>query len=103
MIEDEALSREAGTVRLTHPAGLHARPAIQLTKLAKRFQAQVWVGVSADGPWTNAKSIARVLAMKTPSQTQLYFTAEGEDASHAIDALIRLVENDFAGVQDVGS
>jgi phosphocarrier protein len=102
MNEGEALAREAKSVWLAHPAGLHARPAIQLTKLAKRFQSHVWVGVSAEGPWTNAKSIARVLAMKTPSQTELYFSAEGEDAINAVDALVELVESDFTSVPDNG-
>jgi len=102
MNEDEALSREARSVWLAHPEGLHARPAIQLTKLAKQFQAHVWVGVSEDGPWTNAKSIARVLAMKTPTQTKLYFTAEGDDAPNAVDALVQLVRSDFKSVSDDG-
>lgn len=102
MNEDETLSREARSVWLAHPEGLHARPAIQLTKLAKRFQSHVWVGVSEEGPWTNAKSIARVLAMKTPTQTKLYFTAEGDDAPHAVDALVQLVRSNFTGVPDDG-
>jgi phosphocarrier protein HPr len=103
MSKDDTLSRESGSVWLAHPAGLHARPAIQLTKLAKRFQADIWIGVSADGPWTNAKSIARVLAMKTPSQTELYFSAEGDDASEAVEALVRLVESNFTSVLNDGT
>jgi phosphocarrier protein len=102
MNEDEGLPREARSVWLAHPEGLHARPAIQLTKLAKQFQSTVWVGVSEDGPWTNAKSIARVLAMKTPTQTKLYFAAEGEDAPNAVDALVQLVRSDFKSVSDDG-
>jgi phosphocarrier protein HPr len=100
--EDATVTKEVGSVWLAHPAGLHARPAIQLTKLAKRFRANVWVGKSEDGPWVNAKSIARVMGMKMPSKAVLHFSADGDDASHAIRALIKLVENDFTGTTDVG-
>jgi phosphotransferase system HPr-like phosphotransfer protein len=31
----------AENVRLVHAVGMHARPAVKLTKLAKKFQAQV--------------------------------------------------------------
>ncbi len=102
MSEDVTVSKEVGSVWLAHAAGLHARPAIQLTKMAKRFRANVWVGTSEDGPWVNAKSIARVMGMKTPSKTTLYISADGDDAPHAIRALIKLVENDFTGAADGG-
>jgi len=80
---------------LTHVGGLHARPSIKLTQLAKRFDAAVWIAVAEHGPWTDAKSIARVMAMKTPHMATLYFMAEGEGADDATGALARLVESDF--------
>lgn len=83
------------SVMLAHEGGLHARPAIKVTQLAKRFAAQVWIGLSEAGPWIDAKSIARVMAMKTPSNTRLYFAAAGGDAQAAVDALARLVTDDF--------
>jgi phosphocarrier protein len=84
-------------VWLFHPNGMHARPAIKLTKIARRFASSVRVAVSEDGPWTDAKSIARVLAMKTPSQVTLFFEAEGADAHDAVRALTGLVASDFLG------
>ncbi|HZQ59799.1 MAG TPA: HPr family phosphocarrier protein, partial [Casimicrobiaceae bacterium] len=81
---------------LTHEGGLHARPAIKLTQLAKRFDAAVWIALTEHGPWTDAKSIARVMAMKTPSTATLHFVAEGDDAAEATSALTKLVESDFA-------
>ena len=85
---------------LTHAGGLHARPAIKLTQLAKRFESAVWVALTEHGPWIDAKSIARVMAMKTPHLATLHFVAEGEDADDAARALSRLVESDFAGDDD---
>jgi phosphocarrier protein len=87
---------------LTHEGGLHARPAIKLTQLAKRFESVVWIALAEHGPWTNAKSIARVMAMKTPHMATLYFVAEGDDADDATSALARLVESDFADGDENG-
>ena len=81
---------------LTHVGGLHARPSIKLTQLAKRFDSAVWIALAEHGPWTDAKSIARVMAMKTPHMATLHFMAEGEGADEAATALARLVESDFA-------
>lgn len=87
---------------LTHEGGLHARPAIKLTQLAKRFESEVWIALANEGPWTDAKSIARVMAMKTPFMATLYFAARGGDADAAANALAKLVESDFADMRDNG-
>ena len=81
---------------LTHAGGLHARPAIKLTQVAKRFESAVWIALAEHGPWIDAKSIARVMATKTPPMATLYFVAEGNDAAEATSALVKLVESDFA-------
>ena len=87
---------------LTHVGGLHARPSIRLTQLAKRFDSAVWVALGEHGPWNDAKSIARVMAMKTPHMATLYFVADGDDADLATSALAKLVESDFADDDDNG-
>ena len=61
---------------LTHAGGLHARPAIKLTQLAKRFQSAIWIALAENGPWIDAKSIARVMATKTPYMATVYFVAD---------------------------
>jgi phosphocarrier protein len=93
-----ALPRARSCAVLTHEGGLHARPAIRLTQLAKRFDSAVWIAVDAHGPWIDAKSIARVMAMKTPQMATLHFAAEGDDADEVASALAKLVESDFAEV-----
>jgi phosphocarrier protein HPr len=93
---DEFRSRIVGAAAMTHEGGLHARPSIKVSKLAKRFEARVWVGSTEDGPWIDAKSIARVMAMKLPSPSTVHFAAEGQDAAAVVDALVKLVESDFA-------
>lgn len=81
---------------LTHAGGLHARPAIKLAQVAKRFESAVWIALAEHGPWIDAKSIARVMATKTPYMATLYFVADGTDAAEATSALAKLVESDFA-------
>jgi phosphocarrier protein HPr len=100
MSHDKSAARASRSTVLTHVGGLHARPSIMLTQVANRFASKVWIGLSDRGPWTDAKSIARVMAMKTPSQTTVFFAAEGADASDAVSALARLVQNDFLNPND---
>jgi phosphocarrier protein len=87
--------RAAGCVVMAHAVGLHARPSVKLTKLAKTFASRVELAVAEDGPWIDAKSIVRVMATKAPKDTILYFRAEGEDAEESVEALVALVARDF--------
>ena len=83
------------SVVITHDVGLHARPSVKLTKLAKGFAAKLEVAAAASGPWVDAKSIVRVMALKVPQHGTLHFRAAGADASEALGALVALVEADF--------
>jgi|SRR3954447_9085397 phosphocarrier protein len=85
----------AAQVEITHEVGLHARPSVKFTKLAKTFPAEVEVALSVDGPWIDAKSIVKVMAAKAPKGTMLHLRASGEGAESALKALVELVERDF--------
>ena len=84
-----------GSVRLAHAVGMHARPAVKLTKLAKKFQAQISIRASETADWTNAKSIAKVMAMRAARDSIIEIRASGEDAEAAVAALVELVIADF--------
>lgn len=88
-----------GSVVLAHEAGLHARPSVKLTKLAKSFSSAIALATAADGPWIDAKSVAKVMAMKAPRNSNLHFRATGDDAGAAVQALIDLVNRDFDEAQ----
>ena len=75
-------------VEITHAVGLHARPSVKFTKLAKTFAADVEVALPAEGPWVDAKSIVKVMATKAPKGTVLYLRASGEEAEAAVAALV---------------
>jgi phosphocarrier protein HPr len=83
-----------GEAVVRDPTGLHARPAVKLTKLAKRFAAAVRVRAGG-GTWVNAKSPNGVMKLKARNGERLAFAADGPDAAAAVDALVALVERDF--------
>jgi len=80
---------------LTNKIGLHARPAIQLTKLAKSFASQIQIRTAPDSPWIDAKSIVQVMAAKAPRGTLLEIAADGEDAREALQNLVGLIQDNF--------
>ncbi|MFC3327256.1 HPr family phosphocarrier protein [Mesorhizobium cantuariense] len=83
------------TVVITHEVGLHARPSVKFTKLAKSFAAEVEIALAANGPWFDAKSIVKVMAAKAPKGTVLHIRASGDGADDAVAALVELVRRDF--------
>jgi phosphocarrier protein HPr len=93
--EDEMSVKAQAQVTITHEVGLHARPSVKFTKLAKSFAAQVEMALLPEGPWFDAKSIVKVMAAKAPKGTTMHLRAEGDDADEAVDALVGLVERDF--------
>ena len=89
------LTTAIGSAVIQDPTGLHARPAVKLTKLAKGFAASIEVRSSHEDRWVNAKSPNAVMKLKVRHGETLHFRADGEDASQAVDCLVELVERDF--------
>ncbi len=77
------------------PTGLHARPAVKVSKLAKKFTSTVEISGSDQGAWVNAKSTNAVMKMKAVHGSNLYVRASGEDASTVVSAIIELIQRDF--------
>jgi phosphotransferase system HPr (HPr) family protein len=73
------------TVALPAGVALHARPAATFVKTALQFRSQLTV--AANGKAANAKSILAVLALGATGGTLLRLSAEGDDASNALQAL----------------
>jgi phosphocarrier protein len=85
----------AGQALLTNAVGLHARPSVKLTQLAKRFQSSVDIALDAAGPWVDAKSPVKVMRVKAPNGAVLHVRASGPDAAEAVAAVLALVERRF--------
>lgn len=83
------------SVVIHHQVGLHARPSVKLTKLAKTFESAIHVRSATALDWVDAKSIVRVMGLKIPKGETLIFKADGPDATAAVDALVGLVKRDF--------
>jgi phosphocarrier protein len=92
----------SGNVLITHAVGLHARPAVKFTKLAKGFSSSIEIAGSADGPWIDGKSIVKVMAMKAKGNTHLHVRAKGADAADALASLTGLVTRDFDETEHAG-
>ncbi len=85
-----------GSAMLTNDVGLHARPSVKLTQLAKRFGASIEFALDAGGPWVDAKSPVKVMRFKAARGVTLHFRTRGADATEALRAILALVECGFA-------
>lgn len=79
--------------KVVNRAGLHARPAAELVKLAGGFKSEIHV--EKDGLRVNGKSIMGVLMLAAEQGSTLRFTASGPDAEDALNALTDLVGRGF--------
>jgi phosphotransferase system HPr (HPr) family protein len=71
------------------PSGLHARPAAQFVEQAKAFESTVTV--QRDEKTANGKSLVSLLKLGISSGTRLTVSADGEDATVAVEALVTLL------------
>lgn len=85
----------SGSAVISSGVGLHARPSIRLTKLAKSFQSHVEVMAANGDDWVNAKSIVKVMRLKANSGNALNVRARGEDSEAAVAAIVAFVRRDF--------
>jgi phosphocarrier protein HPr len=84
-----------GKAVIQDPTGLHARPAVKLTKLAKTFDSTIEIRADGGTEWINAKSPNAVMKLKVGRGAPLHIRASGGDAQTAVDALVALVDRDF--------
>jgi phosphocarrier protein len=81
------------TVEIVNRAGMHARPAAELVKLAGTFASEI--RLEKDGTEVNGKSIMGVLMLAAERGSRLRIIAEGDDAEAAVGALSELVGRGF--------
>lgn len=80
-------------VQIINKAGLHARPAAEIVKLAAKYSADITV--IRDELEVNGKSIMGVMMLAAECGSTLQLKAEGPDAKEALDALAKLIESKF--------
>lgn len=83
--QDEILSAEF-VIRNEH--GLHARPGTILVNTIKQFTSEITVtNLDGTGKPANGRSLMKVVALGVKKGNRLRFTASGEDAQAALDAI----------------
>ncbi|WP_313383072.1 fused PTS fructose transporter subunit IIA/HPr protein [Pantoea sp.] len=81
----EVLSAEF-TIRNEH--GLHARPGTALVSVIKQFNSDITVtNLDGSGKPANGRSLMKVVALGVKKGHRLRFTASGEDAQQALNAI----------------
>lgn len=84
-LADDVLSAEF-VVRNEH--GLHARPGTMLVNTIKQFNSEITVtNLDGTGKPANGRSLMKVVALGVKKGHRLRFTAQGEDAEHALKAI----------------
>lgn len=74
------------TIRNEH--GLHARPGTALVTVIKQFNSDITVtNLDGSGKPANGRSLMKVVALGVKKGHRLRFTASGDDAQQAIDAI----------------
>ena len=81
----------AEKIPILHRLGMHLRAGAELVKVASRFKSHIEVAKGGTG--VNAKSILALLTIGAIYGTVLEFSAEGEDASQAIQAIRELLKD----------
>jgi phosphocarrier protein HPr len=80
-------------VEVMNEAGIHARPAAEIVKVAAKFRSEIVI--VRDDLEVNAKSIMGVMMLAAECGATIVIRAEGDDAQAAIDALANLIAGKF--------
>jgi len=80
-------------VTVKNEAGLHARPASALVKIASRFESEFYIKMY--GYKVNGKSILGVMTLAAESGAEMELILDGPDEEQALKELVKLFENKF--------
>ncbi|MCK5235508.1 MAG: HPr family phosphocarrier protein [Deltaproteobacteria bacterium] len=73
--------------------GLHARAASKFVQVANKFNSEIFV--AKEGQEVNGKSIMGILILAAPCGSDILVSAEGDDASVALESLGDLIDRGF--------
>ena len=83
-------------IEVTHPSGLHARPASLFVQTANKFSSEISVqNLSTKSAVANAKSILSILTLGVMQAHEIEIIAKGDDAEDSLAALKQLIEENF--------
>jgi len=79
---------------IVHNVGLHARPAANFARLAKKFDANITITnmTRNSAKRADAKSLIGVIKLACAKGHSLHITADGADEREAMDAISKVIE-----------
>lgn len=77
-------------------AGIHARPAASIVKVANRFKSEIFF--VKDSMKINGKSIMGIITLGATYKSELECICQGEDEKEMMEAIERLFANRFEDV-----
>ncbi|CAA0079183.1 Phosphocarrier protein HPr [BD1-7 clade bacterium] len=83
---------------IVNKRGLHARASSKLAGLAAEFSADIKLHTS--DRHANATSIMELMMLAASLGTEVAVECEGDNAEHALQAIIQLIENGFDETDD---
>ncbi len=81
------------SILVQNKTGLHARPAAAFVQTAAKFKSNITI--EKEGKKANAKSMLSLLSIGASMGSTVTITAEGEDESQAVAALVELIRSKF--------
>ncbi|MGM0545464.1 MAG: HPr family phosphocarrier protein [Bacteroidota bacterium] len=85
-------------VTIVNDAGLHARPAAALVKLASTFESDFYIHMY--GYKVNGKSILGVMTLAAEKDAELELEVDGPDEKKALEAITELIDSGFGEVYE---
>jgi phosphocarrier protein len=92
---EHCVARSQTEIEVTHRIGLHARPSVAFTRLAKSFPCTIELDVDGSDVWLNGKSIVKIMGARIRRGARLRIRAEGLRAEEAVAALRDLIVRNF--------
>ncbi len=80
-------------VTIVNDAGLHARPAAALVKLASKYESDFYIHLY--GYKVNGKSILGVMTLAAEKGAELELEVDGPDEEEALEAITELINDGF--------
>lgn len=80
-------------VEVQNRAGIHARPAALIVKVANQFESKIYM--EKDQMRINGKSIMGIITLGAAYKSRLKISVEGPDEVEAADAIENLFNNRF--------
>lgn len=80
-------------ITIVNDAGLHARPAAALVKIASKYESDFFIHLY--GYKVNGKSILGVMTLAAEKGAELELEVDGPDEKKAMDAITELINSGF--------